>query len=110
MIYVPKDVVFTAIISTVGVAGCDPEAINAEGERVVMPIEEKANEVFGRIGGIRKPAVVPTNVKANLPPGIPESMVVQNARGCYGWTIETGSTDIIPVRDEAGRSICGAAS
>ena len=110
MLYVPKAVVIAALISTVGVAACDPEAINAEVERVVSPIEDKANEVLGRNGGIRKPAVVPTNVKANLPPGIPESMVVQNGRGCYGWTIESASTDIIPVKDEQGRPICGAAS
>ncbi|NKB29015.1 MAG: hypothetical protein GKR99_16270 [Rhodobacteraceae bacterium] len=110
MFYVPKAVVITALISVVGVAACDTEAINAEVERVIAPIEDKANEVFGRVGGIRKPAVVPTNVKANLPAGIPESMVVQNGRGCYGWTIETGSTDIIPVKDEQGRAICGAAS
>lgn len=110
MFCAPKGVVIAALISVVGVAACDPDAINAEVERVVAPIDEKANEVFGRVGGVRKPAVVPSNVKANLPPGIPESMVVQNARGCYGWTIETGSTDIIPIKNEQGRAICGAAT
>lgn len=110
MAIMPKVVVSTALISVLGLAACDTTQLEADVEAAMAPIEQRANELVGRLGGLRKPAVVPTNVKENLPEGIPESTVVQDARGCYGFTIEMGATSAIMVTDEQGRRICGPAA
>ena len=53
------------------------------------------------------PPLLPAAVQAALPPGVPPSVVLQDARGCYLYTIErTDPPSGFPLRDANGVPIC----
>lgn len=55
------------------------------------------------------PPQLPVAVQAALPPGTPPTSVMQNADGCYLFSIErTEPPSGFPVRDAAGTPICAA--
>jgi hypothetical protein len=54
-----------------------------------------------------EPAPLPPAVAAALPPGTPSTIVFQDPRGCYLFSIEaTVPPSGFPVRDAAGNQIC----
>ena len=56
---------------------------------------------------VEAPPPLPANVVAALPPGTPPSVVLQDASGCYLFSIEaTVPPSGYPLRDAAGNQIC----
>lgn len=56
-----------------------------------------------------EPAPIPPEVAPYLPPGVPGTIVMQDANGCYVFSVEvTDPPSGFPVRDAAGNPICAA--
>jgi hypothetical protein len=56
------------------------------------------------------PEPLPPTVAAALPPGVPSSVVLQDAAGCYLYSVEvTDPPSGFPLRDLAGNPICEGA-
>ncbi|MBW7922039.1 MAG: hypothetical protein H3C51_08060 [Rubellimicrobium sp.] len=55
------------------------------------------------------PVPVPPEVAPYLPPGVPGTLVMRDANGCYLFTIEeTDPPSGFPVRDSHGNQVCPA--
>lgn len=66
-----------------------------------------AGGIFDRAPEPEAPPPLPAAVTAALPPGVPTSVVLQDAGGCYLYSIErTEPPSGYPLRDALGNPIC----